>query len=48
MLINVVNKYSDFIKKETLTQEIIINADVEYRDTIINGEALSMNVKVIK
>ena len=48
MLINVVNKYSDFIKKETLTQEIIINEDVEYRDTIINGEALSMNVKVIK
>lgn len=48
MLINVVNKYSDFIKKETLTQEIIINADVEYKDTIINGEPLSMNVKVIK
>ena len=48
MLINIVNKYSDFIKKETLTQEIIINEDVEYRDTVINGEALSMNVKVIK
>ena len=48
MLINVINKYSDVIKRETLTQEIIINEDVDYTETIINGEKLNMTVEVVK
>ena len=48
MLIDVINKYSEIIKKETLTQEILINKTVEYKETIINGETLSMTVEVIR
>ena len=48
MLVDVVNKYADFIKKETLTQEIIVNGTDKYKDTVINGEALGMAVEVIR
>ncbi len=48
MLINIINKYSDVIKRETLTQEIAINEDADYTETVINGEKLNMTVKVIK
>ncbi len=48
MLIDIINKYSDVIKRETLTQEIAINEDADYTETIINGEKLNMTVKVVK
>ena len=48
MLINIINKYSDVIKRETLTQEIAINEEADYAETVINGEKLNMTVKVIK
>ena len=48
MLIDIINKYSDVIKRETLTQEITINEDADYTETVINGEKLNMTVKVIK
>ncbi|WP_418657926.1 DUF5915 domain-containing protein, partial [Clostridioides difficile] len=41
-------KYAEVIKKETLTQEIVYNEEVDYSDTVINGENLKMNVEVIK
>ena len=47
-LIDVINKYNEVIKKETLTQEILINENVDYKETVINGETLSMEVKVIR
>ena len=46
-LITVINKYSDVIKRETLTQEIVINEKEEYTEAVINGEKLNMTVKVI-
>jgi isoleucyl-tRNA synthetase len=48
MLIGVINKYSDVIKRETLTQEIAVNEKADYTETIINGEKLNMTVEVIK
>lgn len=48
MLIGVINKYSDVIKRETLTQEIVVSEKVDYTETIINGEKLNMTVEVIK
>ena len=48
MLIDVIKKYSDNIRKETLTVEIVFGAaDVEYTETVINGETLNMDVKVV-
>lgn len=48
MLIDVLKKYEDNIRRETLTVEIIVGAeDVEYTETVINGETLNMNVKVV-
>ena len=48
-LIDIINKYADTIKKETLTVEIICNNnDREYTDTTINGETLKMDVEVRK
>lgn len=47
MLLGVVNKYSDVIKRETLTQEIVINEKVDYTETVINGEKLNMTVEVM-
>ena len=49
MLVNVIKKFADTIKKETLTVEILFNEeDNEYVETTINGEKLNMNVKVVK
>ena len=48
MLLDIVKKYAEVIKKETLTQEIVYNEEVDYSDTVINGENLKMNVEVIK
>ena len=46
-LINIINKYSEVIKRETLTQEIFVDEAVEYTETVINGEKLNMAVKVV-
>ncbi|MGG7179107.1 isoleucine--tRNA ligase [Clostridium paraputrificum] len=49
MLTNVIKKFEDTIKKETLTVEVVYGeSDVEYTETTINGEKLDMAVKVIK
>ena len=47
MLLDVINKYADVIKRETLTQEIAVNEDVDYTETVINGEKLNMTVEVM-
>ena len=47
MLLDVINKYADVIKRETLTQEIAINEDADYAETVINGEKLNMTVVVV-
>ena len=48
MLLDIVKKYAEIIKKETLTQEIVYNEEIDYSDTVINGENLKMNVEVVK
>jgi isoleucyl-tRNA synthetase len=48
MLIDVIKKFEEIIKKETLTCEVIYNAEAVYTETIINSEAFNMNVEVIK
>ncbi|VYU56589.1 isoleucine--tRNA ligase [Clostridium tertium] len=47
MLVDVINKYADVIKRETLTQEIAVNEDADYTETVINGEKLNMTVVVV-
>ncbi|TGY40757.1 isoleucine--tRNA ligase [Clostridium sartagoforme] len=47
MLLDVINKYADVIKRETLTQEIAVNEDADYTETVINGEKLNMTVVVV-
>jgi isoleucyl-tRNA synthetase len=48
MLLDVIKKFEETIKKETLTCEVIYNSEVDYTETVINSEALSMTVDVIK
>ncbi|MGL4876178.1 MAG: DUF5915 domain-containing protein, partial [Clostridium sp.] len=48
MLLNVVKKFQDTIMKETLTKKVIYGEESEYTEVTINGEALKMNVKVVK
>ena len=48
MLIDVIKKFEETIKKETLTCEVIYNGEADYTETIINGESMNMTVKVIK
>lgn len=48
MLLDVVKKFAEVIKKETLTQEIVYNEEASYTETVINGEKLNMTVEVIK
>ena len=49
MLIDVIKKFEDTVKKETLTVDVVYGAnDVEYTETTINGEKLDMAVKVNK
>jgi len=48
MLINVIRKFENTIKKETLSVDIIFNEqDREYTDTTINGEQINMDVAVV-
>ena len=46
MLLDVIKKFEETIKKETLTCEVIYNAEADYTETVINGEALNMTVEV--
>ena len=46
MLINVIEKFKDSIKKETLTVDVVVNEDREYTETIINGEKLNLDVEI--
>lgn len=48
MLIDVIKKFENTIKKETLTSEVIYNKEAYYSETAINGETLNMNVEVEK
>ncbi|WP_297420328.1 isoleucine--tRNA ligase [Clostridium sp.] len=47
MLIGVIKKFEETIKKETLTSEVIYNEESNYSETVINSESLNMNVEVI-
>ena len=48
MLLDVIKKFAEVIKKETLTQEIVYSEEANYTETVINGEKLNMTVEVIK
>ena len=48
MLISVIEKFKDTIKKDTLTVEIIIGAERDYTETVINGEKLKLDVEINK
>ncbi len=48
MLISVIEKFKDTIKKDTLTVEIIIGAERGYTETVINGEKLKLDVEINK
>ena len=49
MLLDVVKKFEDTIKKETLTVEVVYgDAGRSYTETTINGEKLNMDVEVVK
>lgn len=48
MLLDVIKKFADVIKKETLTQEVVYSEEANYTETVINGEKLNMTVEVIK
>ena len=47
MLLDVIKKFEETIKKETLTCEVIYNSEVDYSEIVINSEALNMTVEVI-
>lgn len=46
-LIEVIKKFIETIKKETLTQEVVYNGEFDYTETVINGEKLNMTVEVV-
>ena len=48
MLMNVIKKFADVIKRDTLTEEIVFGAEREYTETTINGEKLNMDVEVVE
>ncbi|WP_238918108.1 isoleucine--tRNA ligase [Clostridium sp. YIM B02555] len=48
MLVEVIKKFEETIKKETLTNEVIYNKEADYSEAAINGEILNMTVEVIK
>ncbi|SHH88080.1 isoleucine--tRNA ligase [Clostridium grantii] len=48
MLLNIIIKFEEHIKKETLTVEIKYNESMEYNEYKINGEILKMAVEVLK
>ncbi|MBA5851437.1 isoleucine--tRNA ligase [Clostridium sp. cel8] len=45
---NIVKKFENQIKKETLSVEILYNEDVQYNDYKINGEKFKMAVELVK
>ena len=45
MLVEIIKKYEDFIKAETLAVEVCYNQEVAYTDCSINGETLSLAVE---
>jgi len=48
MLTEVIKKFEDVIKRETLTVNIIFDAEREYSEMNINGEKLDMAVEVVR
>ena len=48
MLMNVIKKFADVIKRDTLTEEIVFGAEREYTETTINGEKLNLDVEINK
>ncbi|SFU82072.1 Isoleucyl-tRNA synthetase [Clostridium sp. DSM 8431] len=49
MLLDVVKKFEDTIKKETLTVDVVYgDASRSYTETTINGEKLNMDVEVVR
>jgi isoleucyl-tRNA synthetase len=48
MLESVIKKFEDTVKKETLTVDIIYNAEREYNSSKINGEDFNIAVEVVK
>ena len=48
MLLDIIKKFEETIKKETLTCEVVYNGEVDYSEVVINSESLNMNVEVIK
>lgn len=48
MLLDVIKKFEETIKKETLTCEVIYNGEADYSETVINGEVLKMTVEVLR
>lgn len=47
MLIDIIKKYEDSIKRDTLATEVIYNDEANYTDTKINGELLKLAVEKI-
>ncbi|WP_027632497.1 isoleucine--tRNA ligase [Clostridium hydrogeniformans] len=47
-LLEVIKKFQEGIKRETLTEEIVYNEEVTYTECNINGQGLNMAVEVIK
>ncbi|SKA82964.1 Isoleucyl-tRNA synthetase [Clostridium sp. USBA 49] len=45
---NIIKKFENHIKKETLAVEVIYDADREYNEANINGEKLNLAVEVVK
>ncbi|NLL30643.1 MAG: isoleucine--tRNA ligase [Clostridiales bacterium] len=48
MLIDIINRNKEVIKGETLTEEILVNVEADYKEVVVNGESLNMTVEVIK
>ncbi|MDP4178473.1 MAG: isoleucine--tRNA ligase [Bacillota bacterium] len=48
MLENVVKKFEDFIKKETLTVGVTYGSERQYTECSINGEKFNIDVEVVK
>ena len=48
MLLEVIKKFEDTIKKDTLACEVIYNGECEYVETTVNGETLNIMVEVAK
>ncbi|SHK45540.1 Isoleucyl-tRNA synthetase [Hathewaya proteolytica DSM 3090] len=48
MLEDIIRKYEDTIKKETLTVNILFDEESDYKEIKINGETLNLNVEVVK